>query len=349
MSQGLYTADLVAKFESYFDRSRSRHFDSPIEEGLELSPADQPVLGSVEYDEMSKFRDAYMAIVGGLLWLANMTRVDIAYSASQLARFMSNPGPSHFKAAIRVLVYLRDTADRALVMRPDPVRGLESFVDSSWATKFSCSGGMFFYYGCLFHWFSKMQRSVTLSSAEAEFFGAMLAAKGGYLHSRGAAHRPRHPCRDAPSVIKCDSKSAVGMAFDPVAFKKTKHILRAAEFLRDLVAREVVSVEHLPGAVMLADILTKAASRAVFVELVRMTHIERPVDLNLQRLAAACSGTIMAGDKAARIGIVPAKAEPQRADMIIKRFANLRCQRTTMTIAQNNIWQSFVLMVNIRH
>ena len=50
LSQGLYTADLVAKFESYFDRSRSRHFDSPIEEGLELSPADQPVLGSVEYD-----------------------------------------------------------------------------------------------------------------------------------------------------------------------------------------------------------------------------------------------------------------------------------------------------------
>ena len=267
LSQDLYTADLVAKFESYFDRSRSRHFDSPIEEGLELSPADQPVLGSVEYDEMSKFRDAYMAIVGGLLWLANMTRVDIAYSASQLARFMTNPGPSHFKAAIRVLVYLRDTAGRALVMRPDPVRGLESFVDSSWATKFSCSGGMFFYYGCLFHWFSKMQRSVTLSSAEAEFFGAMLAAKE-VIFIRELLIDLGIPV-DAASVIKCDSKSAVGMAFDPVAFKKTKHILRAAEFLRDLVAREVVSVEHLPGAVMLADVLTKAASRAVFVELIK--------------------------------------------------------------------------------
>ena len=180
---------------------------------------------------------------------------------------MTNPGPSHFKAAIRVLLYLRDTTDRALVMRPDPDRGLESFVDSSWATKFSCSGGMFFFHGCLFHWFSKMQRSVTLSSAEAEFFGTMLAAKEvifirELLIDLGFII-------DAASVIKCDSKSAVGMAFDPVAFKKTKHILRAAEFLRDLVTRGVVSVEHISGVVMLADILTKATSRGVFVDLLK--------------------------------------------------------------------------------
>ena len=34
-----------------------------------------------------------------------------------------------------------------------------------------------------------------------------------------------------PTVMYCDSQSAVGMALDPIAFKKTKHILRAAEFL----------------------------------------------------------------------------------------------------------------------
>ena len=44
---------------------------------------------------------------------------------------------------------------------------------------------------------------------------------------------------DAPSVIQSDSKSAIDMSLDPVAFKKTKHILRAAEFLRDLVARDL--------------------------------------------------------------------------------------------------------------
>jgi hypothetical protein len=73
-----------------------------------------------------------------------------------------------------------------------------------------------------------------------------------------------------PTVIYSDSKSAVDMAFDPVAFKNTKHIMRAAEFLRDLVAREVVTLEHVKGAVMVADLLTKAQARTVFVELLRL-------------------------------------------------------------------------------
>ena len=167
----------------------------------------------------------------------------------------------------RVLIYVRDTTDRALVMQPNPDRNLESYVDSNWATKFSCSGGMFFFYGCLFHWFSKMQRSVTLSSAEAEFFGAMLAAKE-VIFIRELLIDLGFSIHGA-SVINCDSKSAVGMAFDPVAFKKTKHILRAAEFLRDLVSRGVISVEHLPGVVMIADLLTKAVSRAIFTGLIK--------------------------------------------------------------------------------
>lgn len=117
----------------------------------------------------------------------------------------------------------------------------------------------------LIHWFSKMQKSVALSSAEAEFFGATLAARDAIfvlelLIDLGVNAK-------GPINIFSDSKSAVGMAFDPVAFKKTKHILRAAEFLRDLVKREVITLSHVPGTVMLADLLTKAVARAVFVQL----------------------------------------------------------------------------------
>ena len=71
----------------------------------------------------------------------------------------------------------------------------------------------------------------------------------------------------AASVISSDSKSAVALGFDPVAFKQTKHILRAAEFIRDLILREMITLEHVPGKVMVADLLTKPVARAVFIAL----------------------------------------------------------------------------------
>ena len=97
--------------------------------------------------------------------------------ARRVARPAFTPSLAHFRAAVRALIYLRGTAQRSLTFTPNVDRHLETYVDSSWATKFSCSGAMYFYHGCLVHWFSKMQRSVTLSSAEAEYFGAMLASR----------------------------------------------------------------------------------------------------------------------------------------------------------------------------
>ena len=134
--------------------------------------------------------------------------------------------------------------------------------------RFSVSGCLVFYHGCLFHWFSKMQKSVSLSSAEAEYFGGMMTGRElvfvrDLLVEIGIV-------LDAASVIWSDSKSAVNMAFDPVAFKNTTHILRDAEFLRDLVAREVLVLKHLPGKIMLADLLTKAVARVTYVTLMRL-------------------------------------------------------------------------------
>lgn len=44
-----------------------------------------------------------------------------------------------------------------------------------------------------------------------------------------------------PTVIRTDNKGVVDLSLDPVAFKKTKHILRAAHFVRDLVLRRAIS------------------------------------------------------------------------------------------------------------
>ena len=268
LSQELYVKDTVEKYASFIGAGHTRSFDSPMEEGLMLSRDDSPEPNSDEWERMADRRAAYMAIVGSLLWLANMTRPELSYASSQLARFVSNPGEVHFNAALRVLIYLDGSHARTLTYRPDADRGLDVYVDSSWLPRFSCSGALYFFHGCLFHWVAKMQRSVSLSSAEAEYFGAMLAATE--VVWRRDLLFDLSLLRPGPTVLLSDSKSAVDLAFDPIAFKNTKHILRAAEYLRDLVARGVVTLAHVKGTLMLADLLTKAQARPIFLELMRL-------------------------------------------------------------------------------
>ena len=143
----------------------------------------------------------------------------------------------HYKALQRVLAYLSTTPTLGptlgLCYKPDQSRNLEVWADSSWSADVSTSGALYFFYGCLVAWFAKRQRCVAHSTAEAEYVGASMAARDGIFYrdvlvDLGVLTR-------APTPLLLDSKSAIDMAYDPVAFKKTKHIMRDAHYLRDLV------------------------------------------------------------------------------------------------------------------
>ena len=53
----------------------------------------------------------YWKAVGALMWAATMTRPDLSHTAQQLARLNDNPGPAHWKAAMRAMQYLWRTKD----------------------------------------------------------------------------------------------------------------------------------------------------------------------------------------------------------------------------------------------
>mmetsp|Transcript_35184 Transcript_35184/g.79811 ORF Transcript_35184/g.79811 Transcript_35184/m.79811 type:complete len:196 (+) Transcript_35184:778-1365(+) len=183
------------------------------------------------------------------------------------------PARTHYAAMQRVLAYLRSTINLGICMRPDTAKPPTVYADASWAERFSTLGGVMLAYGGLVHWWSRLQRTVSHSSAEADYIAASLAA-------REAAH-VRALCLDlkidlqGPTPLRLDSKSAIDMAHDPVAFKKTKHIMRESHYLRDLVARRVYLPQHVPSAEQLADILTKAMPRVPFTRL-RDTLLSSP-------------------------------------------------------------------------
>ena len=47
--------------------------------------------------------------------MVNMTRPDLAFSYSQLSKFVQYPGKAHMEAAERVLQYVRATYDQGIV------------------------------------------------------------------------------------------------------------------------------------------------------------------------------------------------------------------------------------------
>lgn len=224
--------------------------------------------GSTEHMHMQQHREEHMPLVGAFLWLSNVSKPELCFIAGQLARFVSNPGQAHYKAALRVLIYFRGGSSHALVFAPHSCLRLHAYVDADWGYNFSVSGGIFEYMGCPIHWLSRMQRSISMSSTEAEYFAASLIARE-VVYFRDLL-RDLFLIQEGPTYILTDNRGVVDLSVDPVAFKKTKHILRATEFVRDMVHRRVVLLSWIPGKDNVADICTKGVTLAIFRTLMNL-------------------------------------------------------------------------------
>lgn len=125
----------------------------------------------------------YQRIIGSLEYAAIATRPDIAFAVHKLAQFSSNPDDSHFKAAKRILRYLKGSAKFGLLFKGHETDKLEliGYTDADWAgniTDRKSIGGYCFYLNkCLISHMSKKQRTVALSTAESETHAATEATK----------------------------------------------------------------------------------------------------------------------------------------------------------------------------
>ena len=86
---------------------------TPLDPGTLLSADDCP---ATEDEKAAMKNIPYRELVGALTWLTVVSRPDIAFAATYLARFNANPGPTHWKAAKHVLRYLKGTRDYHLTL-----------------------------------------------------------------------------------------------------------------------------------------------------------------------------------------------------------------------------------------
>jgi hypothetical protein len=266
LSQRQYTLDLVDRF-GFADCSP---VSTPLDPGSRLDMSQCP---QTPEDNEFMCDKPYVSAVGALMYLAIATRPDFAHAVGVLYRFMSKPGPAHWKAAKHLFRYIRGSVDYRLTYAPDssssqlfttysdadhggnPYNGRST---SAYVVKMG-TGAV--------SWMSRLQSIVALSTAvhrrlsttEAEFISAVSAGQEivwmrAFLGELGYSF-------NAQSLLLMDSQSAIQVTCNPEHHGRMKHLDLRFFWLRDMVNSGVIAVRYIPTTDMAADLLTKALAR----------------------------------------------------------------------------------------
>ncbi|KAL8155216.1 hypothetical protein AgCh_000556 [Apium graveolens] len=210
----------------------------------------------------------YRGMIGSLLYLT-ASRPDIMYATCLCARFQAYPREPHLTAVKRIFKYLKGTADMGLWYPRESDFKLIGYSDADFASckidRKSTSGSCQFLGGRLVSWFSKKQKSISTSTAEAEYIAAgscctQILWMKNQLLDYGLTY--------FKIPIYCDNQSAIAMTGNPVQHSMTKHISIWYHFIREHVDEGTVELHFVPTDQQLADIFTKPLCEATFTRLV---------------------------------------------------------------------------------
>lgn len=243
-NQSKYIEDLLKKF----NMENCKTVATPLEPGLKLEKA----------KEDDKIDVPYQSLIGSLMYLSVATRPDITFTVSYLSQFNNCYNKDHWQAAKRVLRYLQGTKDFKLTFKKseDPIIG---YTDADWAScildRRSYTGYCFTYAGAAISWESRKQKSVALSTAEAEYMALTEAAKEA-LHLKTLANDMG--ISQQKILIYNDNQAAKSLVENPIIGSKSKHISIKEHFIREVAKRKEIEVGYKRTEDMLADVLTKA-------------------------------------------------------------------------------------------
>ncbi|KAL4271452.1 hypothetical protein GQ457_13G004180 [Hibiscus cannabinus] len=125
----------------------------------------------------------YASVVGSLMYAQVCTRPDIAFVVGMLGRYQSNPGIDHWRAAKKVLRYLKGTKEYMLMYKRSDHLEVIGYSDSDFAscvdTRKSTSGYIFMFASGAISWRSVKQTLTATSIMEAEFVSCFEATSHG--------------------------------------------------------------------------------------------------------------------------------------------------------------------------
>lgn len=114
------------------------------------------------------------------MFLSLITRPDISHALSYLSQFNNNHDEIHWKSAKRALKYLKKTANYRLTYQKGN-DGIAGFEDADWGNNLfdrkSYTGFCYKLLAGIVSWESSKQKTIALSSTEAEYMAIADASK----------------------------------------------------------------------------------------------------------------------------------------------------------------------------
>ncbi|KAJ7541297.1 hypothetical protein O6H91_10G052900 [Diphasiastrum complanatum] len=262
LMQSKSARDLLYKFNMQDCKSLS----TPMEANTKLSA----------FDEAKKV-DAYLyrQLVGSLIYLTH-TRPDIPYVVGMVSQFMQEPSQTHWKAAKRILRYVRGMLNFGLKYDQYEALMLVGYTNADWPGNIddrrSTNAHTFSYGTAATSWSSKKQPTVALSSTEAEYCALSNATQEVIWLQRLLTDLGKSQV-DATTVY-CDNKSCIHLAKNPILHAQTKHIEIHHHSVREKIIDGTIDLVFCKYENQVIDIFTKSLGKCKFENFHSLLGIE---------------------------------------------------------------------------
>ena len=270
-----YQDDLIRKIELHFseDVKNMRKYNTPASPGTGIV---RPTENDVKIS--SKDQTRYRSGVRILLYLVKFSRPDISNAVRELSKANDGATMAHFKELLRCIKFVLDTKNRMLcyeVEKPWKVKDFSNFIlkmqltafcDSDYAgdkeTRKSVTAYAIYFEKCLIAFKSRSQKTVSLSSTEAEFNAigevcAEIMFIKNIIEFLGITLQ-------LPIVVNCDNVGAIYMSYNAKTSPRTKHVSIKRLFVREFVQDGEIAIKFVRSENNDSDVWSKNTSVAVF-------------------------------------------------------------------------------------
>lgn len=252
------------------------------------SPRSSPITASVvsalvaekppAADEYDKTRHTnFRSVLGACSHIANFTHPEICFAVSFASQFMANPSEAALIMVLNILLYLLGAAEKVItftrqstVPPGSPITvACDADLANSHSNKRSRTGLCAYLYGNLVYACSRLQPSVSLSTAEAEYMAIAAAGRFGAWYKMLVGDIGIVCSYREPAIILSDNLSAIRIAKNPITHKHSRHIDRRLHWLREMTMPQgpvspTLRILFVPTNLNVSDIMTKACPLPTF-------------------------------------------------------------------------------------